>query len=115
MTLLLRCLATTPFLWLILLNIPKATRAAEEGPQAQIQAQVEFDRSEAGMVYFKVPPGIKALNSVKIDIYDAKLLGEIKTPGAAVPHFLLAGRPCQECIEDTKIFALRPTTGQKPM
>jgi hypothetical protein len=76
---------------------------------------VDFDRLEENIVFFKAPAGATAPKSLKTELYDLKYLGVIRSSNdqaTASPYFLFIARPCKNCLQDTGIYAIRPTGGK---
>jgi hypothetical protein len=77
--------------------------------------KVEFNRSENGTLYFDVPSGEKVSGSLPAEIHDTELLGRLEPSDGSIPYFLLAGRPCSDCLRDRALFMVRPAAANGPL
>lgn len=75
---------------------------------------IDIARIENTTIYFKSPDGVAVPSPVKTGIYELKYLGalrQIDGGSAQQPYFLFTGRPCDNCIQDKAVYAIRATDG----
>jgi hypothetical protein len=66
------------------------------------------------MIFFKTDDAKQPTRVLKVELYDLTYLGVLAPPEGvtAEPRFLFSARPCENCIEDLGIYALRPSGGK---
>ena len=77
---------------------------------------IGFDHIEESTIFFNVPPdaktgGVKPQKPLKTSLFDLSYLGILKADEGD-SYFLFSGRPCQNCLEDRGIFAIRPSSAK---
>jgi len=80
-------------------------------PPPQTKMNWDIDRIENSTIFFSSPDQ-KSQERLKTSLHELKVLGKL-TPQGGNPYFLLSARPCQSCLEDKAIYAVRPQT-KKP-
>jgi hypothetical protein len=95
---------------LAFLGLFQETSAAKSPPTPSPIEQVTFDRLEQDTVYFKAPEGAPLPQPLKTNLFDLSYLGILKPSEGGAPYFLFTGKPCQSCLDDKAIYALRPNS-----
>jgi len=75
---------------------------------------VEFNRAEEGKIYFDVPAGEDAASFIPAGIHEAEFIGKLSPLEGGIPYFLIAGKPCADCLRDRSIYIVRPTSTHSP-
>lgn len=70
--------------------------------------QISFDHLEESTVFLRAPQGTTSLKPIKTNLYDLTYIGTIYSREGGLPYFLLSGKPCQNCLDDKIIYAIRP-------
>jgi len=80
---------------------------------AASHSKVLFDHLEQDTVFFKAPEGASPPKPLKTNLFDLNYLGTLQGPEGDWPYFLFTAKPCQNCLDDRAIYALRPLN-EKP-
>ena len=86
--------------------------AAQAAPSKLNYKAVELDRAEESVVYFKTTDGSPAPGPLKTGLFDMKYLGVLRPEGEGLPNFIFTARPCQNCMQDSGVYLLRPMPGR---
>jgi hypothetical protein len=73
---------------------------------------IRFDHIENQSLF--IQDGTAVVNAMKTPFFDLKYLGILRFDNEKMPYFLLSGRPCENCMEDQMIYALRPKYDKQP-
>ncbi len=74
--------------------------------------QIEFDRIQEGVLYFKPNAENKTLTPLQTNLTDAKLIGVLRPVPGGEPFALITGKTCKNCLADPGLFALPPSGGK---
>lgn len=76
------------------------------------QSSLTFDHLEGSTLFFNSSPDAsgeqKPQKFLKTNLFDLNYLGVLKS-NEGEPYFLFSGRPCQNCLENRTIYAIRPS------
>jgi len=67
-----------------------------------------FDHADGGTLYFKSEKG-DAPKPLKTSLFDMSYLGSLN--GDDATYFLFTAKPCQNCLQESGVYALKPTGG----
>lgn len=73
---------------------------------------LEIDRIEENVIHFKFSDNSKAPSPLKTELYEINSLGILKNGKGGQPYFVLAARPCKQCLQDQGIYLIKPTGGR---
>lgn len=78
----------------------------------EASAGIEVDRVEGTTIHFRATEGA-APKPLEIELFDLKELGFLPAlEEGDLPWFWFAARPCQDCLQDLGIYAIRPAPGK---
>jgi hypothetical protein len=75
-------------------------------------SQIEFDRIQEGVLYFKPSSQNKTPSPLQTNLTDAQLIGVLHPIPGGEPFALIAGKTCKNCLADPGLFALAPSGGK---
>jgi hypothetical protein len=72
---------------------------------------IGVDRIEDNTIYFSSPNSTGVPKPLKPGLFDMSYQGSL-TPPEGQPYFIFSGKPCQNCLEEKNIYAIRPSGGK---
>lgn len=81
-------------------------------PPAPLDRIVDIDHIDGRTLYFHAPNGIPTPKPLPLNLFDPRHLGTLRPADGGQPYYILSGRTCENCLEDTGIFIVQATGGK---
>lgn len=90
----------------------KTARSGPSPSPTPLDTTVDIDHIEGQTLYFHAPQGVTAPKPLKLDLFEPRYLGLLRPAAGGQPYYLLSGRTCENCLEDTGLFIVQAAGGK---